>query len=211
MPGGLAEAFCDRVAKLDFLPEARELVRDLCGERGPFGQAEVLQSERGARLFRSLAEANPEAAAQALERAFSGRSREELLQVGRGRRDLIGTLEKLVFRRETFPIAARMLLAFAAAENEHWSNNATGIFQQLFRVYLSGTETPFPERLTIIDEALASPDPYQHTLAVRALGQALQTSSFIRVGGAESQGSGPALQDWRPRIQKDLQRVLSVH
>jgi hypothetical protein len=54
MPGGLSEALCDRVAKLDFLPKTRELVRDLCGEFGPFGQAEVLSSERGARLFRSL-------------------------------------------------------------------------------------------------------------------------------------------------------------
>jgi hypothetical protein len=204
MPGDLVEALCDRVAKLDFLPEARELVRDLCGELGPFGQAEVLQSERGARLFRSLAEVNPETAAHALERAFGDWSHEELLRVGRGRRDLVGALEKLAFRRETFPTAARMLLAFAAAENEHWSNNATGIFQQLFQVYLSGTETPPAERLVIIDEALASPDLHRHTLAVRALRRALLMSSFSRSGGVESQGSGPALQDWQPQIWQEV-------
>jgi hypothetical protein len=208
MPGDLAGALCDRVAKLDFLPEARELVRDLCGELGPFGQAEALQSERGARLFRSLAEVNPETAAQVLERVFGDRSREELLQVRSGRRDLIWTLEKLAFRQETFPIAVRLLLAFAAAETEHWSNNATGIFRQLFQVYLSGTETPPAERLVIIDEALASPDPHRHTLAVLALGRALQTSSFFRSGGTESQGSGPALQGWRPQIQEDWKEVL---
>jgi hypothetical protein len=204
MPGNLTEALWDRVAKLDFLPEARELVRDLCGELGFFGQAEVLQSERGARLFRSLAQVNPEAAAQALGRAFGDRSREELLQVGSGRRDLIWTMEELAFRRDTFPIAARLLLAFAAAETEHWSNNATGIFQQLFQVYLSGTETPVAERLIIIDEALASADPHRHTLAVRALRRALQMSSFSRSGGVESQGSGPALQDWRHRISQEV-------
>jgi hypothetical protein len=200
MPGGLAEALCDRVAKLDFLPEARELVRNLCGERGPFGQAEVLKSERGARLFRSLVETNPEAAAQALERAFGNRPREELLQVHSGRRNLIWTLEKLCFRRETFPVAAKILLAFAAAENEHWSNNATGIFHQIFQVWLSGTEASPQERLHIIDDALASLDSYRRTLAVQALDHALQTYSFSRMGGAESQGSGPALADWQPRI-----------
>jgi hypothetical protein len=208
MPGGLAEALCDRVAKLDFLPEARELVRDLCGELGPFGQAEVLQSERGSRLFRSLAEVNPEAAAQALERAFADRSREELLRVGPGRRHLVGTLEKLCCHRDTFPVAARLLLAFAAAENERWSNNATGLFQQLFHVWLSGTEAPPQERLPIIDEALASPDPYRRILAVQALEHALQTHSFARMGGAESQGSGPALEDWRPRIRQEVQEVF---
>src|SRR5712692_4185716 len=110
MPGGLLEAFCDRVAKLDFLPETRELVKDLCGVLGPFGQAEVLNSERGSRLFRSLAEVNPEVAAQTLERVFGSWSREELLQVESGRRNLVWTLEKLCFRRETFPVAARLLL-----------------------------------------------------------------------------------------------------
>jgi hypothetical protein len=211
MPGGLAEALCDRVAKLDFLPEARELVQDLCGERGPFGQAEVLQSERGARLFRSLAETNPEAAAQALDRAFGSRPRKELLQMRAGRRDLTWTLEKLAFHRETFPLAARLLLAFAAAEIEHWSNNATGIFQQLFQVYLSGTETPPAERLTIIDEALASPDSHRHVVAVQALRRALKMSSFFRSGGVESQGSGPSLQDWKPPIRQgvfDYQEVF---
>jgi hypothetical protein len=189
---------------LDFLPEARELVRDLCGEVGPFGQAEVLQSERGSRLFRSLAEVNSEAAAQALEQAFADRSREELLHVGPGRRNLVGTLEKLCFHRDTFAIAGRLQLAFAAAENERWSNNATGLFQQLFQVYLSGTEAPPQERLSIIDEALASPDLHRRILAVQALERALQTHSFSRMGGAESQGSGPVLEDWRPRIWQDV-------
>mgnify|MGYP003288526563 CR=1 FL=1 len=209
MPGELAEALCNRVAMLDFLPTARELGEDLCGERGPFGRAEVLQSERGARLFHPLVGLNPEASAHALERAFANRSCEELRQVRRGRRDIIGALARLVFRQETFPLAARLLLAFAAAETEHWSNNATGIFQQLFRIYLSGTETPPAERLIIIDEALASPELNRRTVAVQAIGRALQTSSFSRMAGTESQGSGPALQDWRPRIQQDWQKVFN--
>jgi hypothetical protein len=205
MPGNLPEALCDRVAKLDFLPEARELVRDLCGERGPFGQEEVLKSERGSRLFRSLSEVNPEAAVEALERVFGNRSREELLDVvGAGRRNLIWTLENLCFRRRTFPIAARLLLAFAAAENEHWANNATGIFTQLFQVYLSGTEAPPNDRLPVIDDALASSQMERRFLAVQALGKVLEAMHFGRSGSAETQGSGPPLVDWRPNTWQEI-------
>lgn len=205
MPGNLPEALCDRVAKLDFLPKARELVRDLCGEHGPFGQEEVLKSERGSRLFRSLSEVNPEAVVEALERVFGKRSREELLDVGgAGRRNLIWTLEKLCFRRKTFPIAARLLLAFAAAENEHWGNNATGIFTQLFQVYLSGTEAPPSDRLPVINDALASSEMERRLLAVQALGKALEAVHFGRSGGAESQGSAPPLEDWRPNKWQEI-------
>ena len=47
---------------------------------------------------------------------------------------------KAVFLEETFPIAARILLSFAVAENETWSNNATNMFFQLFHYLLSGTQ-----------------------------------------------------------------------
>lgn len=218
LPGGLSEALCERVAKLDFLPRARELVKDLCGESGPFGQAEVLNSKRGSRLFRSLAEVNPEVATQTLSRAFGQKSKKELVQVGSGRRDIIWTLEKLCFRRETFPVAARVLLAFAIAENENWSNNATGLFEQLFHVFLSGTEAPPNERLAIIDETIKSGDPDQFRIAISALGHALQTHHFHRSGLPEHQGSGPALRDWHPHLWQDvfeywreaLQRLTSI-
>ena len=57
----LGQALCDQMAKLDFLPQARELTKELCGDSGPFGKAEVLASDEGSRLFRSLVEVNPSA------------------------------------------------------------------------------------------------------------------------------------------------------
>ncbi len=204
MPDGMAKALCQRMAKLDFLPEAQNFVRDLCGDQRPFGQAEVLRSKRGSQLFRFLAEVNPVAAARAVENAFCDWSREQLLEVVDGRRDLIWALEKLCFRKETFPTAVRVLLRFAAAENESWSNNATGIFLQLFHVLLSGTEAPPADRLQVIDEALQSEEYQERELAVCALGEALQTSHFTRSSGAEHQGSSPDLKDWRPTQWKEI-------
>jgi len=69
---------------------------------------------------------------------------------------------------------------------------------------LSGTEAPPQERLPIIDEALTFPGPRYHLLAVQALGEALQISFFSRSGGAEYQGSGPPLEDWRPKIWQEI-------
>jgi hypothetical protein len=41
---GLSASLCDQISKLDFVPEAKQLVKNLCGELGPFGKAEVLNT-----------------------------------------------------------------------------------------------------------------------------------------------------------------------
>ena len=204
MPSGLLESLCTRMSMLDFVDETRQIAADLCGETGPFGQAEVLNSERGSRCFCSLLEVNPAAALSALLRVFGTLTREELLKIGPGRRSLVNSLEKLSCRRSTFAGAARLLLAFAAAENEKWANNATGCFLQLFNVYLSGTEAPPNDRLNVAFDALRSEEREIRELAVRALGRALDARGHMRALGAEFQGSGPPIQEWRPKTNEDI-------
>jgi hypothetical protein len=204
LPPGMVEALCDQLAKLHFLEEAQKLVHDLCGDQGPFGRAEVLNSERGSRLFRSLVEVDRHVTTSTLARIFGDWSREQLLEVGPGRRNLVWALEKLCFWEDTFPTAAHVLLMFAAAENESWGNNATNQFLQLFHVYLSGTQAPPEARLTLVDQALQSNITEERVLAIRALGHALQTEHFHRTGGPERQGSRPPLEDWKPKLYSDM-------
>jgi hypothetical protein len=202
IPERLAEALCERIRVLDYVPAVRQFVEDLCGEQRPFGQAKVLNSELGSRLFRSLVEVNPAATAMALKRAFADWSIEDLQKVESGRRNLVGALEKLCFWKATFPVAAPVLLSFAAAENEDWSNNSTGIFLGLFKVLLSGTQAEPRDRFAIIDYAMAQPDGRCKALAVRALGSALQTGNYIGTRGPEQQGSRFPEQEWRPKYYK---------
>jgi len=209
MPGGLMAALCDQLAKLDFLQRGQEVVQQVLGSSGPLGQAEFLNTERGSRCFNSLVETNPEAAMATLERAFGGWSTEKLMAVSPGRRNLVWALEKLCFRPETFPRAARMLLSFAAAENETWDNNATGQFVSLYQIALSATTATPEDKLLIIDEALASGEWKKIGIAVKALGRGLQTRHFSRTGGAENQGSGPSLRDWHPENYKQVRNYLS--
>ena len=204
MPGGLAEALCDRVAKLDFLPEARELVRDLCGELGPFGQAEVLRSERGSRLFRSFVEVNPEAATRALERAFAERPREELLQVGPGRRNLVCTLRNSASAEQPSRLQAgcswplqRPKLSTGPIMRPASSCNSSK--------YISLARKP--RRPNVFPSSMKPwplPDPDVAFWRSRHWSEPCKPHSFSRGGGAESQGSGPALTDWQPRIWQDV-------
>lgn len=204
MPVVMLEALYNQLSRLDFLPIAQELVYELCGPHAPFGQVEVLNSAKGSRLFHSLVTVNPQATAHALERVFGNLSREQLLKVGPGRRNLIWALEKLCFWEETFPVAAPLMLSFATAENESWGNNATNQFLQLFHVFLSGTQAHPHHRLKVVDDALSLPVLQYRELAVRALGSALESRHFSRTGGVELQGSRPPLQDWKPKYNSEV-------
>ncbi|WP_214716049.1 hypothetical protein [Exiguobacterium sp. s151] len=204
MPEGMAEALCDQIAKLHFLPKAKELTLSLCGEQAPFGQAEVLNSEKGSRLFRSLVEVNPEATVNTLERVFGQMSIDELRKVGPGRRNLVWALEKLCFWERTFEPAARTLILFAAAENESWGNNATGQFLQLFHYILSGTQADLNTRLNVIDYAINSDIKEIRLLGIEALGHALKTHHFSRAVGVEMQGSRPVQLEWTPKVWEDV-------
>ncbi|MCU7843332.1 MAG: hypothetical protein KZQ93_05785 [Candidatus Thiodiazotropha sp. (ex Monitilora ramsayi)] len=204
MPGQLERSFCDQVAKLDFLPEVKQLTQNLCGDQGPFGQAEVILSTRGSRLFRSLVEVNPKATSDVLYKILSEFSHEQLYEIsGDVRRNLVWALEMLCFHEDIFEKSTMCLLWLASAENEDWANNATGQFVQLFRTFLSGTEASPAARLAIIDEAIKADSSSIQQLAVKALGSALDTYGGTRTVGAEYQGSGEPLVEWRPKIWKE--------
>jgi hypothetical protein len=204
MPGTLLDSFCNQISMLDFLPEVKALVEMLCGVQGPFGQAEVILSNRGSRLFRALTQVNPEATLNTLTRITDTLTHDDLLKIdGDVRRNIIWSLERLCFHEALFEEAATLLLRLAAAENESWSNNASGMFKQLFRTFASGTEAAPVRRLRVIDVALQSKLSPVRKLAVDALEGALDVHGGMRTVGAEYQGSRAPLVEWRPKLWKD--------
>lgn len=204
MPGTLLDSFCDQISRLDFLPEVKTLTERLCGPQGPFGQAEVILSSRGSLLFRALVEVNPDATSKVLLNVLQLLTEQQLFAIdGDVRRNLVWALEKICFHETCFEAGAKSLLLLASAENESWSNNASGLFQQLFRTFLSGTEAPPMMRLILIDYALNSDKSSIRKLAVQALEKALDTHGGVRTIGAEYQGSGEPLVEWRPKIWQE--------
>lgn len=200
----LVESFASRLRQLDFSERAQSLSDKLMGPTGPFSSAEVLNSEAGSRVFRSLSELNPVAATQCIQRVFSPYAPAEMKEVLAGRRELVWALERLCWKKENFVAAARILRSFAAGENETWSNNATGQFRQLFHVLLSGTQCPPMERLDVIREGLVSEHSEVRTLSVSVLGEALRSDQFMRTSGPEEQGTKPPERDWHPRTYMDI-------
>lgn len=204
MPGQLERSFCDQVAKLDFLPQVKALIENLCGEQRPFGQAEVILSVRGSRLFRSLVEVNPKATSDALYKILSTFTHDGYLSIANDvRRNLVWALEKLCFHKEVFENSAKCLLWLASAENETWANNATGQFIQLFRTFLSGTEATPEERFELIDYAIEQDNNQIRELAIKALESIIDTHGGTRSVGAEYQGSGEPLVEWKPKIWRE--------
>ena len=205
MPGQLVESFCRQVSMLDFLPEAKELAADLCGIQGPFGQAEVILTVRGSRLFRAFAEVNPEVICGSIYHVLSQLTDQELLGIVHDtRRNLVIALEKLNCRKETFKKSAWSLMLLAKNENESWVNNATELFKQLFRIRLSGTEAPPTTRLQLLDSILEGESESAKVLVVDALCAALDTRGYSRFVGAEWQGSGTVLEEWQPSTTQEV-------
>ncbi|MDB6095565.1 MAG: hypothetical protein JWM32_3127 [Verrucomicrobia bacterium] len=201
----LVGALCDRLRLLSFSNRLNKLTTELCGPNGPFMQAELMFTPAGSQLFRALSEINPESALGALHRLVSPRSMPSLNEIaGKTRRNLVTALEKLCWPAHLFERAATLLLKFAAAENETWSNNATGQFIQLYQPFLSGTQRPALERLNVLEAALGSSEEAVRLIAVSAMGTALQGGSFTRGGGVEIRGTQLPEKDWEPKTWQDL-------
>ena len=205
IPESLIVSFCDQIEKLDFLPEVKELTEALCGKNGPFGQAEAILSDRGSRLFRSFVNVNPEATSEALYIALKDLHKDELKNIkGDVRRNLVWALEKLCFHKEIFVKSSNSLLQLSFAENETWGNNATGIFSQLFRVWLSGSEAEPSQKLSVLRTALDRHDIDIDRVVLKALDNAISNHGGSRTIGAEYQGSKPPLVEWKPKIWQEI-------
>ncbi len=205
MPNSMVTSFCDQIEKLDFLPEVKNFTASLCGHKGPFGQAEVILSDRGSRLFRALVNVNPDTTSSALYQIVTQLSHEQILAINSNvRRNLVWALEKLCFHANLFEESTWVLFLLAMDENETWSNNATGVFSQLFRVQGSGTAAEPKMRFDLLRRALTLRDEKADLVILKALEKAINLYGGYRTVGAEYQGTKAPLEEWRPTIWQEI-------
>ncbi|MGE4299115.1 MAG: hypothetical protein AB7E47_13935 [Desulfovibrionaceae bacterium] len=201
MPGKLKDNFYIRLQWLDTSPHAKELARLILAQ---FGTLESLNTEDGSKCLHSLVHVIPDFVMEVISRVFGVLDHAALQSVGPGRRYLVWTLEKLAFRKASFTQAASLLLRLAVAETEDYGNNASGVFEQLFFLHLSGTEAEPALRLPIIDSGLQGEDIATKKICIQALGNMLERRHFSRSGGSEELGSGIPLQDWEPKTYGEI-------
>lgn len=203
-PDELKASLLKRLKWMDTSPVSRAFAQRLL-EPTALGNFAALNTDFGAKCLDRLVHIDPETVSAIVERVFGSLSLDELKAARDGRRYLVWTLEKLVFRKESFDRAATLLLKLAVAENEEKiGNNATAQFKQLYQLHLSGTEADPAARLLVLDEGLKSSDLRERKICVEALGTMLDTGHFTRGGGAEQIGSAERLEDWRPKTYGEI-------
>jgi len=184
---------------------ATEVVRHVCRPNGPLATLDEISRPGNADVISALAEVDAQAVVTLIERVFGALTTENLKNVsGNVRRQLVWAVEKISFRADTFDRGAALLLDLAVAENETWSNNATGQYKALFPVVLGNTAAGPAARLLALDDALRSDDPARLRIAVDAALEGGRIHSFSRTIGVEIQGARPALAPWYPAVRQEL-------
>ena len=207
LPPKLIEWFYEMFVYAAESDAASRIVENLLGPDGPFRDDEYLKTRLGSRFFLALAEADPKSALRCLMRTMGTWDRDTAFQFTNGRRDVVWALEKIAIKRDLFVDAARLLLALGEAENESWSNNASGVFAGLFspgRGKVAPTEASPAERLPVLKEAFESGSKERRLLALKACNEGLEFDHFSRMSGAEYQGLRKNADFWEPKTYGEL-------
>lgn len=154
-----------------------------------FGYNELL-NKNTTDFFLSLTKACPKAALKQLIKIFNNLSNQEILNIIDGRMNLVWALQYILFDKNLFLDAIDILYKLAVNENEKvFSNNATGIFQQIFQISLSGTEVDLETRKNILNNYVRTATTKEEfNLLIQTFDSSLKIHHFSRIGGAETQG-----------------------
>jgi len=182
-------ALLSRVAELGSYPPARDALRVLL-DVGPLASLDAIEAAGSGAVLMKLAVVLPDEASEHLHRLLYDTPREFLRGHVRSRRDLVWTLEKLVWPSRLFRQAADSILRLALAENERYANNATGLWTSLFAAALPSTSAAPGTRLAYLRAAGSADDPEVRRLAVAAAQAALHPYESVTVSG-ELQGGTP--------------------
>ena len=207
LPTQLVEWFFEMYRYAGESEAAAKVVKSFLSPNGVFKDIEDFNTRLGSRFFLALTEADPKSALGCLRRTIGNCDRESLQLFSEGRRDVIWALEKIVMHRSLFPDGVRLLLKLGEAENEHYSNNASGVFARLFSLgygQVAPTEAYPEERFPILTEAFESESKEQRILALKACDAGLETDNFSRISGAERQGLPKEFDYWKPKTDREL-------
>ncbi|WP_321478218.1 hypothetical protein [uncultured Paludibaculum sp.] len=215
-PPSLLNSFETRVRGL-MDQEVRSFVSaHFCARVANLTPADLANTDRVNQLL-SLLETNPSAYLPQLERLVRESSHAELLAQGehplgtRGtRRGIVWAAERLAAFPEYFTSAEYILRRLAMAESEpRIGNNATGIWRQLFRVWLSGASVPFLARFEIYKQVLFSDETAERDLALGGLERMWDTRVSRMGGGSVVAGRIPP-SDWTPESREEAAACLAA-
>jgi hypothetical protein len=215
----MAERIFLRAADTGSSGPAAIALNRILGTEGPFRSLGAMAHETTSRLLIQLAIISPKEVAAHLSALIDEASNEDLYELKGIRRNLIWTLEKIVWHSSTFEVAADILLRLALAENETFGNNATGTWIGLFGSLLPSTAARPVDRLSYLQRQASDDSSAVRMLAVRAAGKALDVHESTMVSGelqggviVEPRGTPPTYADLWSYIESQIEllRVRAI-
>jgi hypothetical protein len=188
LDASLAEQLFLRAADLGSSGPAAVALNRILGPDGPFRSLDALSEDGISRLLIQLAIICPDDVAKHLSDLINTATDHQLRDLRTPRRDLVWTLEKLVWHSATFEISADMLLRLALAENETWRNNSTGTWIGLFGGMLPATAAKPPTRMAYLERVAADSNPAVRKLAARGTEAAIDIRGRGVMVSGELQG-----------------------
>jgi hypothetical protein len=198
------EAYYERVRTVASNPQTQKFARD---ELAFFFRVDDFVEPRAARRWSALSSADPEMAARSILGALSRATAEERCRIADdARRTVVQSLVRFAWRSEAFHDAAVALALLAEAENETWANNATAEFVARFQVHLGGTALHYVDRLTVLDELVATGRPELLRLAIMALARVGEERA-VRAGCEPASDELPEREWWPQTTQERVDCV----
>lgn len=195
LPESLRNRIVDQMREFAGDPVVSSTVGTLL-EQAPFTSGAIAGVDGGAaRLIHVASIVNPQAAMAAIERIMQGATAGELASARGGRRGLVEAIEVLLWSDDLFERAATAALRLAIAENEQWTNNATGTVRGMYRVFLGGTSASYERRVAWTREALHTFGEEAISIIVPGLASAFDVHES-RISTDFGGGATPA--EWRP-------------
>jgi hypothetical protein len=184
--------------------EVEAFWKEIFSSVGPLGDLDSMLKR--AHLITLVAGSVPERLLPILEKGIRDASIEERSQIrGFERRALVHTLEQLLFRNKTSRKALKLLWLLAEAENENYSNNATGVLKQCFHPFHRQMPLPLEERAKLIEDFISRQNgfPERGKLTVEVIKCALKRELIF----TQSHSSGLTPLDSSPRLTYEEVRV----
>lgn len=203
-PERLLKSFSRRLGYLHHCKHAQDLVGSWLSEGGLLGRVDKL-APLGLAMLHNVAPVAPEATLAAVERALGTPDGPGIFDAHNPERYRLASLiAALAFDVELYERASGLLARFVIAEPpNHNNNSASGMFNGLFQLYLSGTHASVQQRLHVVDSLLSAADSRTQAVGLGALNQMFEAWHFSSHRNFEF-GARPRDNGWHPRTYGEV-------
>lgn len=130
-----------------------------------------------------VAHHRPNEAAYELYRRLRRLNADQVRALSVPRRSLVWAFEELARHHDTFESAEEGLFILASAENESFSNNATGVWASLFHVEFNATRRALDERMQVLARRMTSEVAHERLVALRGVESVISEHTIQVIDG----------------------------